>query len=193
MKFDDTIDLLNFFKLLSPYYNESLIDKSIYVKDFKNNNINTKSLNSDVNFHKIDIEAVLSNATRISFVKEKIMKIQSSFESKNDIKLVDLNIKYSLNKMNYDYNSNKSMNEYILKERTEYDNELINFLNYNPEYINQSKEYVRNNSQVNKHLSKSSHISFKTHDINVTSNEELKELKNLLEKAKRKRSNRRIN
>ncbi len=103
MKFEDTIDLLEFFKLLSPYENQNLINDALYNKEKDINKdqqpfISRVSYSSFPCYYKINLEEILLNSTKITFTKERILSIKRSFEKKHSVNLSKLSIKYTLDK-----------------------------------------------------------------------------------------------
>lgn len=80
LRFNDTFDILDFFKSLSPFENLSLVSEA-------------------TGAFKYNIEQILADALKINLNLECISTIKSQYEKKHKIKLTVLETKYDLNKV----------------------------------------------------------------------------------------------
>lgn len=97
LKFDDTFDLIDFFKSLSPFDNSNLINENSYFQEMSFTNIAKDDGKALLNL-RINIESILSSAIKIKLNTEVISQLKIQFEKKHNISLAKLSIKYDLNK-----------------------------------------------------------------------------------------------
>lgn len=100
LRFEDAIDLLDFFKILSIYDNSSLINSSIFNKEKQYSKIESRAsiLSGLPNYYRINLDEVLNQATKIIFSRDKINIYKNNYEKENKVSLSELNIKYNLDK-----------------------------------------------------------------------------------------------
>lgn len=100
-KINDTFDLIDFFKTLSPFENESLVNEFTYGICSSNNEISSESFNLTQIIppdSKIRIEEIIANAIKITLPNSTLQNLKLKYEKENNVNLKILNKKYDLNK-----------------------------------------------------------------------------------------------
>lgn len=197
LKIDDTFDLLDYFKSLSPYENSSLLNdiscsNSFYSYYVNNNiinndlNINITSSNANSSILKIKIEEIISNAIKMHLGKSTLDKLKKQFEEKHNINLNELNKKYNINNEKYlegltaiDCKNTKDdyfniYNNINISDNYDYNKEILKEKTINDKKINLNKSpsdlFKKNNT--NNYKAKLDSLINKNVNINTNTSKE---------------------
>lgn len=101
LKMDDMLEVIDFFKSLSPYDNSDLVQDLFPATLSTDNQLNLSPAVSNSSIRipfKLNFEAIILNALKINIPDPLITNFKKSYEKSNNLNLKGLHLKYDLNK-----------------------------------------------------------------------------------------------